>query len=197
MSAYVIDSQSYADLFGDLAVEYCHGDLRVELHCIQETEMEEARVLLNDVIEKGNEYPQRKVLDQNGFRAYFLSHDAFSVSRKDTKEVVGIFYIKPNFPGRCSHICNGGFIVKPAYRLQGIGRFMAQQFLKLARKAGYLAVFFNLVFISNAASMQLWPSLGFVQTGTVPRAGLLRTGNGDEEAYVDAAQFYYDLTSLQ
>ena len=36
MSAYVIESQSHADSFGDLAVEYCHGDLRVELHCIQE-----------------------------------------------------------------------------------------------------------------------------------------------------------------
>ena len=26
--------------------------------------------------------------------------------------VAGCFYVKPNFPGRCSHVCNGGFIVR-------------------------------------------------------------------------------------
>ena len=26
--------------------------------------------------------------------------------------VAGCFYVKPNFPGRCSHVANGGFIVR-------------------------------------------------------------------------------------
>ena len=55
----------------------------------------------------------------------------------------------------------------------------------------------QLIFICSDHHNIIWILSGFVRTGTVPRAGLLRTGNGDEEAYVDAAQFYYDLTLLQ
>ena len=28
------------------------------------------------------------------------------------------FYVKPNFPGRCAHVCNGGFITKKNFRKQ-------------------------------------------------------------------------------
>ena len=39
---------------------------------------------------------------------YFLSAEAFVVvgrsEEKTGKEVYGTFYIKPNFPGRCSHV---------------------------------------------------------------------------------------------
>ncbi len=43
--------------------------------------------MLNEVIEQGSEYPQRETLDSEGFRRYFLSHDAFALSRTDTNEV--------------------------------------------------------------------------------------------------------------
>ena len=49
-----------------------------------------------------------------------LIQDAFVVGAvEDTKaqylevEVLGAFYLKPNFLVRCSHICNAGFIVQP------------------------------------------------------------------------------------
>ena len=120
------------------------------------------------------------------FRAYFFSHEAFVARRKDTGEVrpsarerpalagylppdrppaawqlAGIFYIKPNFPGRASHICNGGFCVPESQRRQGVARAMAEAFLYLARDLGYRASMFNLVS----------PAL-------LRRAGLLRKGSG-------------------
>ena len=153
--------------------------------------------LLNEAIQTGRQYPQRDPLDLAGFRAYFLSHDAFSVVRVDTQEVIAtspiydwvITEIMPGcwrhvlqaqlprhaplgvscltmpshhiLLGRCSHICNGGFITKPAYRqqarrrcitsqqsrnthVQGIGRWMGSRFLRLAKRIGFRAVFFNL-----------------------------------------------------
>lgn len=84
--------------------------------------LHQARALLNGVIRTGDAYPQWDELDEAGFKAYFLSHDAFCVTRDQASsegpagEVVGIFYIKPNYPGRASHICNGGFVTSPTCR---------------------------------------------------------------------------------
>lgn len=131
------------------------------------------------------------------FREYFLAYDAFvvrSVSGEGGEGgsgVLGAFYIKPNFPGRASHICNGGFVVSPAARRQGVATLMARCFLPMGRDLGYRASLFNLVFVSNEASLRLWTGLGFVRTGTVPKAGELK-GLG----FVDAAQFWYDLTTV-
>ena len=102
---------------------------------------------------------------------------------------MGAFYIKPNFPGRCSHICNAGFIVRKEDRGCGIGSFMVEMYLKLAKDLGYKASFFNLVFVSNDTSVKMWRKFGFKEIGRVPNAGNLK-GRG----FTDALQFYYDLT---
>jgi hypothetical protein len=71
--------------------------------------------LLNQEIEAGNTYPQKCPLNLSEFKNYFLSGDVFIVinggktSSKDfhnnlEENILGTFYIKPNFPGRCSHV---------------------------------------------------------------------------------------------
>lgn len=47
---------------------------------------------------------------------------------------LGTFYIKPNYPGRSSHVCNGGFIVTDAARNKGVGRLMGEAYLAWAPK---------------------------------------------------------------
>ena len=47
---------------------------------------------------------------------------------------LGSFYIKPNYPGRSSHICNGGFLVTEAARNRGVGRLMGEGYLEWAPK---------------------------------------------------------------
>ena len=71
-----------------LAKEVCYTIClqAVSLRPVQ-SELEEARAMLNEAIEQGSEYPQRETLDSEGFRRYFLSHDAFALSRTDTNEV--------------------------------------------------------------------------------------------------------------
>lgn len=65
---------------------------------------------------------------------------------------MGTFYIKPNYPGmchvrirtnlivikaltligRCSHICNGGFLTATAARRRGVGQAMGEAYLEFA-----------------------------------------------------------------
>ncbi|XP_033764272.1 N-acetyltransferase aca1-like [Pecten maximus] len=143
------------------------------------------------VNEEGNSYPQEDLANVEDFRSYYLSHDVFVCRDVTSGDVLGSFYVKPNFPGRCSHICNAGFAVKKSSRGLGVGKFMVGHYLQIARDLGYQSSFFNLVFVSNEASVSLWRSMGFTELGRVPNAGNLK-GRG----YTDAIQFYYDLTKL-
>ena len=147
--------------------------------------------IFKDIIDDGQTYPLERVDTMDDFRSYFLSHDCFVCVDADSDEVYGGFYVKPNFPGRSSHICNAGFIVKQTARQMGVGSFMAGNYLQIARDLGYEGSFFNLVFLSNPHSLKIWDRLGFTKIGTVPKAGWLK-GLG----YVDANQYYYDLTTL-
>lgn len=152
-------------------------------------EKEVHEILRYIVNEEGDSYPQDDMTKVEDFRAYYLTHDVYVCLDRKTEEVLGAFYIKPNFPGRCSHICNAGFIVKVSARGRGVGTFMVENYLQIARDLGYRASFFNLVFVSNGSSIRLWRKFGFKEIGRVPNAGNLK-GKG----YTDALQFYYDLT---
>jgi len=168
--------------------------IKYEIDYMHLQEEEAVRALLNSVILEGKTYPQKQPLSKAEFSSYWLSKDAFVVRASDVddtqkpKEILGAFYLKPNFPGRCSHICNAGFIVQDRLRGQGIGRFMGESMLKIAAHLGYEAVMFNLVFETNIASIRLWQSLGFEIVGRIPRAAKL-----ENEQVVDALILYRTL----
>ncbi|MEH2072306.1 MAG: GNAT family N-acetyltransferase [Nostoc sp.] len=170
------------------------NSIKVELDYMYPQEEEAVRALLNSVIVEGKTYPQKQPLSETEFSTYWLSKDAFVVrassvdATHDPKEILGAFYLKPNFPGRCSHICNAGFIVQAPLRGQGIGRFMGEAMLLIAANLGYEAVMFNLVFETNIASITLWQSLGFEIIGRIPAAANLDNGQ-----VVDALIFYRTL----
>ncbi|RAM48962.1 MAG: GNAT family N-acetyltransferase, partial [Hapalosiphonaceae cyanobacterium JJU2] len=102
------------------------NNIKVELDYMHPEEQEEVRKLLNVVISEGQTYPQKQPLSPSEFAAYWLNQDAFVIrtttkyTTQQPKEIWGGFYLKPNFPGRCSHICNAGFIVQPDKR--GLGK---------------------------------------------------------------------------
>ncbi|PAV24216.1 acyl- N-acyltransferase [Pyrrhoderma noxium] len=100
--------------------------------------------------------------------------------------VTGFYYVKPNYPGRSSHICNGGFVVPHASRGKGFARILARSYLHYAPRLGFSASVFNLVFVDNVASIRLWEALGFEKVGRIPKAGRLRRKDGEGEEYVDA-----------
>ncbi|OSD00200.1 hypothetical protein PYCCODRAFT_1371683 [Trametes coccinea BRFM310] len=104
--------------------------------------------------------------------------------------IAGCYYVKPNYPGRSSHICNAGFLVPSVQRGRGIGTVLARSYLHYGPRLGYEASVFNLVYVNNVASVKLWEALDFTKAGRIPRAGRLRTADGTGEEYVDAWVFY-------
>ncbi|HLP89495.1 MAG TPA: N-acetyltransferase [Nostocaceae cyanobacterium] len=164
---------------------------KVELNYIHPQEEEVVRALLNQIIIAGKSYPQIHPLSKTEFASYWLAKDAFVVRMADqssasqTQEVLGAFFLKPNFPGRCCHIANAGFIVQPEWQGQGIGRLMGESMLLIAAELGYQAVMFNLVFDTNIASINLWRSLGFTTIGRIPAAVKLEDGE-----MIDALMMY-------
>lgn len=164
----------------------------VELDWMLPEETEIVRTLFNQVVVEGLTYPQEKPVSEAEFAAYWLVKDAFVVRNiSNSSEILAAFFLKPNFPGRCSHICNAGFIVQPEHRSKGIGKFMGEKMLEIAAWRGYAAVMFNLVFETNIPSLKLWQSLGFETIGRIPAAAHLKDGR-----VVDALMLYRKLSSF-
>ncbi|KAF8161278.1 hypothetical protein B0H34DRAFT_652788 [Crassisporium funariophilum] len=170
-------------------------------------------------IEDGLTYPQEGEMGQETFEAYFFAADVFvgvtelspgtaivSEAQQDIELerqrsgrswdecIAGYYYIKPNYPGRSSHICNAGFVVPPRQRGRGYGSLLAKSYIHYAPLLGYQASVFNLVYVNNVASVKMWERLGFTKAGLIPRAGRLRTKDGEGEEYIDAFVFYKSFT---
>ncbi|KAK6497763.1 hypothetical protein TWF481_012165 [Arthrobotrys musiformis] len=151
---------------------------------------------MNGEIERGDTYPMDEVMTVDAFEGYWFGNFAavVTVEKGDGEgTVLGSFHVKPNYPGRCSHVCNGAFLTTKAARARGVGRVMAETFLVYAPLLGYKSSIFNLVFETNVASCKLWDRLGFTRSGRVKDAGWLKIGG--EEKYVDAIVFqkFFDI----
>ena len=164
--------------------------------------------LLNYEIVQGNTYPFEKQMERDAFFAFYCpgvvlamrwdpSPNVVHSSSKNSSVVlnvedplfVGSFFIKPNYPGRSSHICLGGFLVMPQYRGCGMGTKLGEAFLRVAPLLGYRGAVFNLVYRTNVASIKTWQKLGFKQVGIIPGAGRLAASS----EFVDGVVFYYDF----
>ncbi|EAQ83568.1 hypothetical protein CHGG_09972 [Chaetomium globosum CBS 148.51] len=157
----------------------------------------------NKEIDGGDTYPMLEPMAVDTFSAYWfqkfggvmlLGHiesAAEVVEGTDwSKECLGTFYIKPNYPGRSSHICNAGFVVTDAARNRGVGRLMGETYLEWAPKLGYKYSVFNLVYETNVASCKIWDALGFKRIGRVKGAGNLKSY---PDRLVDAIIYGRDL----
>ena len=105
--------------------------------------------LLNKEIEDGDTYPMVNPLALEAFGPYWFGNFAAimilgdiggieAVGEMDrsgsdwNKLCLGSFYVKPNYPGRSSHVCNGGFLVTISARNKGVGKSMGQCYLDWA-----------------------------------------------------------------
>ena len=102
-------------------------------------------------IEKGDTYPMVEPLPLDNFGPYWFGvfaaimllgeiqdgRELHEMARNGCdweRQCLGSFYIKPNYPGRSSHVCNGGFLVTDASRNRGVGRLMGETYLDWAPK---------------------------------------------------------------
>jgi hypothetical protein len=75
------------------------GEIFLYEASVEDSEIEQYQNALNHVIREGKTYPQEYELNLEQFKAYFFSHHAF-VARNAEGVLCGMFYVKPNFPGR-------------------------------------------------------------------------------------------------
>lgn len=158
---------------------------------------------LNKEIENGDTYPMTGLMSTDQFATYWFqnfaavmlwgtiesTHELLEGSHWNA-ECLGSYYIKPNYPGRSSHICNAGFLVTNAARNKGVGRLLGESYLDWAPKLGYTYSVFNLVYETNVASCRIWDALGFKRIGKVKGAGNLKSYPGQ---YIDAIIYGRDL----
>ncbi|KAL8934166.1 MAG: hypothetical protein Q9216_006042, partial [Gyalolechia sp. 2 TL-2023] len=162
---------------------------------------------LNLEIEKGDTYPMISPMPLSTFGPYWFQnfaaimilgemHSVEDVQNLESDGVdwgqvcLGSFYVKPNYPGRSSHVCNGGFLVTEAARNRGVGRLMGEGYLEWAPKLGYTYSVFNLVYETNVASCRIWDALGFKRVGRIKACGNLRSYPNE---LVDAIIYGRDL----
>lgn len=105
--------------------------------------------LLNKEIERGDTYPMRHPLPVETFGPYWFGnfaavmflgeYDSVEEIQREgrsnvdwNKACLGSFYVKPNYPGRSSHVCNGGFLVTDTARNRGVGKSMGESYLEWA-----------------------------------------------------------------
>lgn len=153
----------------------------------QESDFNDLYEIFAQIVDDGQTYPQETTTKEE-FQQYFLSHHCFVLRLKQTGQAVGAFYVKPNFPGRSSHICNYGVIVRGDQRGQGFGDLLVSRVSQVAKQIGYHAIYTNLVYVTNIQSIKLLKKYGYTQSGLLPKAGRLK-----HLGYVDAFQFYKAL----
>ena len=121
------------------------------------------------IVAAGEGFPQSWPVSRAEFDDYWVEHSSAVQVARFGSYLIGAYYIKPNFVGRAAHIANAGYFVLAAYRGTGVGRTMVEHSLMEARRLGFDAIQFNLVFESNPVRA-LYQRLGFTEVGRVPRA---------------------------
>lgn len=136
----------------------------------EEAEKNDLYEIFHKIVEEDNSYIQSLPFTYNDFLNYFFHPAGKVMICKKEGEVLGGYYLKPNFPGKGSHIANCGYIVKKSSRGLGLGEFLGKSSIGLAKDLGYKAIIFNVVFKENIPAVNLWKKLGFTIIGTIPNA---------------------------
>jgi L-amino acid N-acyltransferase YncA len=100
--------------------------------------------------------------------AYWFSKSHHPFVAWDGSRVLGTYFLRPNHPGRGSHVANASYMVLAGARGKGIGSLMCKHSLEQARQLGFSAMQFNLVVSTNDRAVRLWKRHGFQIAGTLP-----------------------------
>lgn len=141
-----------------------------------------------DVIRGGDSY----VCDENTTREealdYWMGTQVQCFVAEIDGVIVGAHLLRPNRPGRGSHIANASFMVHKSARGKGVGVLLGQHAIDEAIRQGYRGIQFNFVVSTNTAAVALWTKLGFRIIGTTPGGY-----NHATLGYVDVYTMYLSL----
>ena len=157
------------------------------IRAYRETDLRDMIEIWNEVVKDGIAFPQEDCLDATTGSAFFAAQSYCGVA-DDDGTVVGLYILHPNNIGRCGHICNASYAVRPGLRGCHIGERLVSDCMEQGRKAGFGILQFNAVVSTNYAARHLYEKLGFVPLGTIPKG--FRLDNGE---YEDIVVYYHTL----
>src|SRR5437016_6877632 len=121
----------------------------IQLALADHRDSEPLRRLFQTIIEEGASYPHDRLPGQDDFMAYWFTGTstiiAYPQGSPRGRDLLGAFYLKPNWPGRARHVANAGFIVAPQWRNKGLGWLLGALKLQYATDPGYRRAIMNLV----------------------------------------------------
>jgi L-amino acid N-acyltransferase YncA len=126
--------------------------------------------IIHAVISTGDTYVFAPDSPEDEMIAYWFAPEKHVYVAEENGEVLGTFWLKPNYPDLGSHVCNAAYMVAPGATGKGIGRKMAEFSIDEARRLGFSAMQFNFVVASNTAAIRLWKSIGMEIIGEIPDA---------------------------
>jgi GNAT superfamily N-acetyltransferase len=157
---------------GDMTRTSRAGDV-VDIGPVRSSELDALYRLFERVVADKEGYPHAPPLTRDVFDATWVTPVTMAVGARvegpSGIEVVGAYYLRPNFVGRAAHIANAGYVVASAWRRRGIGRLLLEDSVARAPHMGFDAIQFNLVFVSNPARA-LYEELGWREIGRLPDA---------------------------
>jgi ribosomal protein S18 acetylase RimI-like enzyme len=145
------------------------GAVPVDIRMATEDDHDELFTAFSRIVGAREGFPQLPPLSRQDFEDYWIEHSAAVCVAHYGDYLIGAYYIKPNFVGRAAHIANAGYFVLAPYRSTGVGRTMVEHSLREARRLGFDAMLFNLVFESNPVR-EMYRKLGFEEIGRIPEA---------------------------
>ncbi len=158
-------------------------DMGYSLHPFNQEDENQFYDIFRNVVDSGGQFPFESNSIQEFHRQFLEAQSHVFVCHSNAYEVIGGFYIKPNFPNKSRHIANAAYMVRDTYRGQGIGKLLIRASLYVAKELGFQALQFNMVFSQNVSAIKLYQKLGFNIIGTTPKA--IRNPDGSyQEGYI-------------
>ena len=140
----------------------------------------------NEIVEKGNAFPQEESLTLKTGFAFFNSQSHVGVAFDG--EILGLYILHPNNVGRCSHIANASYAVSSKARGKHIGQKLVLDSIEKAKELDFLILQFNAVVEDNFSARHLYEKLGFKQLGVIPKGFRL-----DNDELVNICPYYIEL----
>jgi len=139
--------------------------------------------LFRDVCSRGDALPFTEETSDAMFDAMWMAPGVQSYVALADGELVGIYKLNPNLPGRASHVGSATYLVRPDMQGKGIGGAMLRHSLTRASDSGFRSMQFNFVVSTNRPAVALYEKHGFSIVGTLQGA-FLHAQLGYVDAYV-------------
>lgn len=125
--------------------------------------------ILEPVFRAGETYAVARDIEEEAAKSIWMDTPAATFVATDGN-ILGTYYIRPNYKGGAAHVCNCGYVTAQAAQGRGVASAMCDHSFQAARDLGFTAMQFNLVLSSNVGALALWTRLGFDIVGTLPLA---------------------------